>query len=77
MDEVPRVTSSCSVFFPPSDESFDLGLWFELVMEVRPRVASGVLLHVPTAEGFFTMYTHEGAVSHLHSYPENHTPSVK
>ncbi|XP_039981143.1 laminin subunit alpha-4 [Xiphias gladius] len=44
------------------DESFDLGLWFELVMEVRPRVASGVLLHVPTAEGFFTMYTHEGAV---------------
>ncbi|KAA8583241.1 hypothetical protein FQN60_015787 [Etheostoma spectabile] len=28
------------------DETFDLGLRFELVMEVRPRVASGVLLHV-------------------------------
>uniref|UniRef100_A0A671UI41 Laminin, alpha 4 n=1 Tax=Sparus aurata TaxID=8175 RepID=A0A671UI41_SPAAU len=28
------------------DETFELGLKFELVMEVRPRVASGVLLHV-------------------------------
>uniref|UniRef100_A0A8D0ABB7 Laminin, alpha 4 n=1 Tax=Sander lucioperca TaxID=283035 RepID=A0A8D0ABB7_SANLU len=27
------------------DETFDLGLRFEIVMEVRPRVASGVLLH--------------------------------
>ncbi|XP_023286258.1 laminin subunit alpha-4 [Seriola lalandi dorsalis] len=44
------------------DESFDLGLRFELVMEVRPRVASGVLLHMHAAEGFFTMYTHQGAV---------------
>ncbi|XP_072218909.1 laminin subunit alpha-4 [Leuresthes tenuis] len=44
------------------DESFELGLKFELVMEVRPRVASGVLLHVRTAEGFFTMYIHGGAV---------------
>lgn len=44
------------------DETFDLGLRFELVMEVRPRVASGVLLHVRTAEGYFTMYMHQGAV---------------
>uniref|UniRef100_A0A665WGA9 Laminin, alpha 4 n=1 Tax=Echeneis naucrates TaxID=173247 RepID=A0A665WGA9_ECHNA len=44
------------------DESFDLGLNFELVMEVRPRVASGVLMYVRTKEGFFTMYTHQGVV---------------
>ncbi|KAG7244185.1 hypothetical protein INR49_004258 [Caranx melampygus] len=44
------------------DESFDLGLKFELVMEVRPRVASGVLMHVHSAQGFITMYTHQGAV---------------
>uniref|UniRef100_A0A4W4FRY8 Laminin, alpha 4 n=1 Tax=Electrophorus electricus TaxID=8005 RepID=A0A4W4FRY8_ELEEL len=31
------------------DDSFNLGLKFELVMEVRPRVSSGVLLHVFTA----------------------------
>lgn len=44
------------------DETFELGLRFELVIEVRPRVASGVLLHVPTAESYFTMYIHQGAV---------------
>uniref|UniRef100_A0A8D0A1L0 Laminin, alpha 4 n=1 Tax=Sander lucioperca TaxID=283035 RepID=A0A8D0A1L0_SANLU len=44
------------------DETFDLGLRFEIVMEVRPRVASGVLLHVRTAEGYFTMYIHHGEV---------------
>ncbi|KAM7367556.1 hypothetical protein PAMP_013845 [Pampus punctatissimus] len=44
------------------DETFSLGLRFELVMEVRPRVASGVLLHVRTAEDYFTMYIHQGAV---------------
>ncbi|XP_034756843.1 laminin subunit alpha-4 [Etheostoma cragini] len=44
------------------DETFDLGLRFELVMEVRPRVASGVLLHLPTAEGYFTVYIHHGEV---------------
>ncbi|XP_028253494.1 laminin subunit alpha-4 [Parambassis ranga] len=44
------------------DESFNLGLRFELVLEVRPRVASGVLLHVRTAEGYFTVYIHQGAV---------------
>uniref|UniRef100_A0A8C4EVD9 Laminin, alpha 4 n=1 Tax=Dicentrarchus labrax TaxID=13489 RepID=A0A8C4EVD9_DICLA len=37
------------------DEMFDLGLRFELVMEVRPRVASGVLLHVRSAQGYFTI----------------------
>ncbi|XP_073348955.1 laminin subunit alpha-4 [Pagrus major] len=44
------------------DETFDLGLRFELVMEVRPRVSSGVLLHVQTADGYFTMYIHQGEV---------------
>uniref|UniRef100_A0A4W6BWR2 Laminin, alpha 4 n=1 Tax=Lates calcarifer TaxID=8187 RepID=A0A4W6BWR2_LATCA len=44
------------------DDSFDLGLRFELVMEVRPRVSSGVLMHVHAAEGFLTMYIHQGAV---------------
>lgn len=31
-------------------------------MEVRPRVASGVLLHVPSEEGYFTIYIHRGEV---------------
>ncbi|KAM3603251.1 uncharacterized protein V6R79_019351 [Siganus canaliculatus] len=44
------------------DQSFNLGLRFELVMEVRPRVASGVLLHVRAAEGYFTVYIHQGEV---------------
>ncbi|XP_055362152.1 laminin subunit alpha-4 isoform X2 [Betta splendens] len=44
------------------DESLDLGLRFELVMEVRPRVASGVLLYVRTGEGYFTLRIHQGAV---------------
>lgn len=44
------------------DESFELGLRFELVVEVRPRVASAVLLHVRAAEGYFIMYIHQGAV---------------
>ncbi|XP_060947763.1 laminin subunit alpha-4 [Limanda limanda] len=47
------------------DDSFNLGLKFELVMEVRPRVASGVLMHLFTADGFITMYTHQGAVEVL------------
>ncbi|KAJ8270780.1 hypothetical protein GJAV_G00119200 [Gymnothorax javanicus] len=33
------------------DDSFNLGLKFELVLEVRPRVATGVLLHAYSAEG--------------------------
>uniref|UniRef100_A0A6Q2XBZ2 Laminin, alpha 4 n=1 Tax=Esox lucius TaxID=8010 RepID=A0A6Q2XBZ2_ESOLU len=45
------------------DDTFNLGLKFELVMEVRPRVASGVLLHVYTAaEEYLSMYFHHGAV---------------
>ncbi|XP_068609646.1 laminin subunit alpha-4 [Brachionichthys hirsutus] len=44
------------------DESFDLGLKFELVMEVRPRVASGLLLHVRATEGFFTVYIQQEEV---------------
>ncbi|KAM3861119.1 laminin subunit alpha-4 [Diretmus argenteus] len=45
------------------DDTFNLGLRFELVVEVRPRVASGVLLHVHTAEeDYLTMYIHQGAV---------------
>ena len=46
-----------------SDDTFNLGLKFELVVEVRPRVASGVLLHVYTAvEEYLTMYIHRGTV---------------
>uniref|UniRef100_A0AAX7U8W2 Laminin subunit alpha 4 n=1 Tax=Astatotilapia calliptera TaxID=8154 RepID=A0AAX7U8W2_ASTCA len=44
------------------DDSFNLGPRFELVMEVRPRVASGVLLHVHSADDYFTVYIHQGAV---------------
>lgn len=50
-------------FSPCSDETFELGLSFELVLEVRPRMASGVLLHVRRAEGYFIVYIHQGAVS--------------
>lgn len=34
-------------------------------MEVRSRVASGVLLYMSSGEGFFTLYTHLGDVSLL------------
>ncbi|KAM4713583.1 laminin subunit alpha-4 [Anableps anableps] len=44
------------------DESFELGLRFELVMEVRPRVASAVLLHVRATRGYFILYIHQGTV---------------
>ncbi|KAG9347438.1 hypothetical protein JZ751_005005 [Albula glossodonta] len=45
------------------DDSFNLGLKFELVLEVRPRVASGVLLHVYTTKReYLTMYIHQGEV---------------
>ncbi|KAJ8356009.1 hypothetical protein SKAU_G00188030 [Synaphobranchus kaupii] len=45
------------------DDSFNLGLKFELVLEVRPRVASGVLLHVYTAEEeYLSMFIHQGEV---------------
>ncbi|XP_077409617.1 laminin subunit alpha-4 isoform X2 [Vanacampus margaritifer] len=39
-----------------------MGPRFQLEMEVRPHVASGLLLHVPIAEGYFSMYIHQGAV---------------
>uniref|UniRef100_A0A3B3BAH3 Laminin, alpha 4 n=1 Tax=Oryzias melastigma TaxID=30732 RepID=A0A3B3BAH3_ORYME len=44
------------------DKSHQLGLKFELVMELRPRVASAVLLHARSSEQFFTLYIHQGAV---------------
>ena len=71
-----ELTSSCSVCFSLSDDSFNLGLTFELVMEVRPRVASGVLMHLFTADGFITMYTHQGAVSYLQLYRKLHTQCI-
>ncbi|XP_077366687.1 laminin subunit alpha-4 [Festucalex cinctus] len=43
-------------------DTIDLGPRFQIEMEVRPRVVSGVLLHVPIAEGYFSMYIHQGAV---------------
>lgn len=73
-DQVPRThLVSLSLSFSPSDETFELRLKFELVMEVRPRVASGVLLHVQTAEGYFTIYIHQGEVSHRYTHPERYT----
>lgn len=44
-------------------------------MEVRPRVASGVLLHVHAAEGNFTMYIHQGEVRVWQTHPESYTRS--
>ncbi|XP_023665992.1 laminin subunit alpha-4 [Paramormyrops kingsleyae] len=45
------------------DDSFNLGLKFELVLEVRPRVASGILLHVYTdLKDYLSMYMHQGEV---------------
>ncbi|KAG1933974.1 laminin subunit alpha-5 [Pimephales promelas] len=45
------------------DDSFDLGSRFKLVMEVRPRVASGVLLHVFTGEKeYLTLYIYQSQV---------------
>ncbi|XP_077076325.1 laminin subunit alpha-4 isoform X1 [Siphateles boraxobius] len=45
------------------DDSFDFGSRFKLVMEVRPRVASGVLLHVFTGEKeYLTLYIYQSQV---------------
>ncbi|XP_015210435.2 laminin subunit alpha-4 [Lepisosteus oculatus] len=45
------------------DDSYNLGLRFELVFEVRPRAPSGVLLHLYTAEGhYLNMHLHQGQV---------------
>lgn len=43
-------------------DTFDLGLRFELLMEVRPHVAYGLLLHAHIAEGYFSIYIHQAAV---------------
>ncbi|KAI4885445.1 hypothetical protein NFI96_026270 [Prochilodus magdalenae] len=44
-------------------DSFSLGVKFEMVVEVRPRVAAGVLLHVfNSPEDFLTVYFHQGQV---------------
>ncbi|XP_077567686.1 laminin subunit alpha-4 [Stigmatopora nigra] len=40
----------------------NLGHQFELKMEVRPRVTSAVLVHVPLADGHFSIYIHEDSV---------------
>ncbi|XP_051952446.1 laminin subunit alpha-4 isoform X1 [Xyrauchen texanus] len=45
------------------DDSLNSGQRFELVMEVRPRVATGVLLHIFTEEKrYFTMYMYQNKV---------------
>lgn len=44
------------------DETFDLGPRFELAVEVRPRVASGLLLHVPSEQGHFSVFIRRGEV---------------
>ncbi|RXM29234.1 Laminin subunit alpha-4 [Acipenser ruthenus] len=43
------------------DDSFNLGLKFELVFEVRPRASSGILLHVYTSGGeYLNMHINHG-----------------
>uniref|UniRef100_A0A673KDQ8 Laminin, alpha 4 n=1 Tax=Sinocyclocheilus rhinocerous TaxID=307959 RepID=A0A673KDQ8_9TELE len=45
------------------DDSFNFGSRFKMVMEVRPRVASGVLLHVFTGEKeYLTLYIYQNQV---------------
>ncbi|KAJ3607143.1 hypothetical protein NHX12_026657 [Muraenolepis orangiensis] len=45
------------------DETVVLGRRLELAVEVRPRVASGVLVHIQVAEeDYMTVYLHHGAV---------------
>ncbi|XP_051781199.1 laminin subunit alpha-4 [Erpetoichthys calabaricus] len=45
------------------DDSFNLGLKFELVFEVRPRTSSGILLHVFTPGGdYLNMHMNNGRV---------------
>ncbi|XP_033875125.3 laminin subunit alpha-4-like [Acipenser ruthenus] len=45
------------------DDSFNLGLKFELVFEVRPRASSGILLHVYTSGGeYLNMHINHGQV---------------
>ncbi|CAL8312550.1 unnamed protein product [Lota lota] len=45
------------------DETAVLGRRLELALEVRPRVATGVLVHVQAAEeDYMTVYLHHGAV---------------
>uniref|UniRef100_A0A8C2HDP3 Laminin, alpha 4 n=1 Tax=Cyprinus carpio TaxID=7962 RepID=A0A8C2HDP3_CYPCA len=45
------------------DDSFNFGSRFKMVIEVRPRVASGVLLHVFTGEKeYLTLYTYQNQV---------------
>uniref|UniRef100_A0A671QMW5 Laminin, alpha 4 n=1 Tax=Sinocyclocheilus anshuiensis TaxID=1608454 RepID=A0A671QMW5_9TELE len=45
------------------DDSFNFGSRFKMVIEVRPRVASGVLLHVFTGEKeYLTLYIYQNQV---------------
>ncbi|KAM8825897.1 laminin subunit alpha-4 isoform 1-T1 [Synchiropus picturatus] len=43
-------------------ETMDLGQSFQLQVEVRPRVASGLILHVQQTHTYFTVYIHQGSV---------------
>lgn len=47
------------------DQSSHLGLRFRLTMEVRPRVAVGLLLLVRSTQGFLSLYLHDGTVGVL------------
>ncbi|CAL9691756.1 unnamed protein product [Knipowitschia caucasica] len=44
------------------DDSFQLGPKFEIQMEIRPAVASGLLLHTRIEEGYCSLLLHQGAV---------------
>ncbi|XP_018599427.2 laminin subunit alpha-4 [Scleropages formosus] len=48
------------------DDAFSLGMKFELALEVRPRVASGVILHVYTSnKDYLSIYIDSGEVEVL------------
>lgn len=46
-----------------TDESFSLGLKFEVVFEIRPRSSSGILLHGHSVNGeYLNMHMRNGQV---------------
>lgn len=49
--------------FSLTDESFSLGLKFEVVFEIRPRSSSGILLHGHSVNGeYLNMHMRNGQV---------------
>jgi len=56
------VQKECYSFYL-TDESFSLGLKFEVVFEIRPRSSSGILLHGHSVNGeYLNMHMRNGQV---------------